>query len=462
MKAKSRVSGCRSSFSSGGLARPPLARGAGSASRKISNASAGASTSMRLQRARMDFAEIRDRPSGPSFSAPVRPGRQCAGASAEGLQRGDGRADGFEDRQHVALHVEDVGLRRGAPVARRARAPDGGERALLAGVVGVGVGGAGFEQARVVEAAIGVLLRGDEQLRQRGGAHAIEIGRDRVGDEHVFAAAAERLRLRARAEAPGDGFVVAERGGGAARDARAAFADAGRRRAEARRARRIEHRHFVVALDARDFFDEIGGAFDIAPPGRRLDDDALRALALRRWSRSRAPSARRARAWASHRCRRVGARDRDRRRSAFGGGGRSPATMISLGSPPQRSRIMRVASSRPGTTKPESTPRAKRYCASVMRPRARPVWCVMRGIEIGALDQDVGGVFADAGMFAADDAAEAQHARVVGDDAHGGRDVVDVAVERLEALAFAAHAGAQRAVEFGRVIDVQRAARGRG
>ena len=39
-------------------------------------------------------------------------------------------------------------------------------------------------------------------------------------------------------------------------------------------------------------------------------------------------------------------------RTGFGGGGNSPATMMSLGSPPQRSRIMRVASSMPGTTKP--------------------------------------------------------------------------------------------------------------
>jgi hypothetical protein len=63
-----------------------------------------------------------------------------------------------EDRQHVALR-RDVGLWRGAPVTRRSRAPDG-DRALLANVVGVGAGRAGFEQARIVKAAIGVTLRG--------------------------------------------------------------------------------------------------------------------------------------------------------------------------------------------------------------------------------------------------------------------------------------------------------------
>ena len=70
-------------------------------------------------------------------------------------------------------------------------------RALLTAFVRVCVGGTCFEEACIVETAIGVLLRGDEEKRQRRGAHAIEFAGDRVGDEHVLAAAAEGFGLRA-------------------------------------------------------------------------------------------------------------------------------------------------------------------------------------------------------------------------------------------------------------------------
>jgi hypothetical protein len=86
------------------------------------------------------------------------------------------------------------------------------------------------------------------------------------------------LRLRARTEAPGDGFVIAQRRSGAAGEARAAFADAGRRRAESGGARRRQFRQFVETFDARDLFNQIRRADGVAPPSRRLDDKLLRAL----------------------------------------------------------------------------------------------------------------------------------------------------------------------------------------
>ena len=61
------------------------------------------------------------------------------------------------------------------------------------------------------------------------------------------------------------------------------------------------------------------------------------------------------------------------------GSGRRPSITGSEGSPPHSSRIMRVASSSPGTTKPGSTPRAKRYWASETSDRSRPVWAVRIG-----------------------------------------------------------------------------------
>ena len=166
---------------------------------------------------------------------------------------------------------------------------------------GVAIGRAGFEQARIVKAAIGV------RCAARGVA-ASAVGRmqsssDEIGlaTQHLFARRRRRLRLRARAETPRHRFEIAERGGARLRQARAAFADAGRRRAEAGGARRLGRRQFVIAFDARDLFDEIGLALDIAPPGRRLDDDALAALPSALVSKPSAFSTR-ARASASRRC----------------------------------------------------------------------------------------------------------------------------------------------------------------
>ena len=53
--------------------------------------------------------------------------------------------------------------------------------------------------------------------------------------------------------------------------------------------------------------------------------------------------------------------------------------MASEASPPQMSRISRVASSRPGSRLSGSTPRAKRYWASEAMPRLRPVWAMRIG-----------------------------------------------------------------------------------
>ena len=61
------------------------------------------------------------------------------------------------------------------------------------------------------------------------------------------------------------------------------------------------------------------------------------------------------------------------------GSGTSPATMISLGVPPQRSSTMRVASSSPGTMKAGSTPRSKRWRASEWMPSFRPVAATLSG-----------------------------------------------------------------------------------
>ena len=83
-------------------------------------------------------------------------------------------------------------------------------------------------------------------------------------------------------------------------------------------------------------------------------------------------------------------------------------------------------------------------------------------IEVGALDQDVAGLGGGAGLLAAHDAAEAQHGALVGDHAHGLVDLVGLAVEREEALALAAEAGADGALRACRRRRRAAAGRGRG
>ena len=59
------------------------------------------------------------------------------------------------------------------------------------------------------------------------------------------------------------------------------------------------------------------------------------------------------------------------------------------------------------------------------------------GIEIGRLDEHIGGGVGDAGILAADHPAKTEHFRVVGDHAHIGVDLVALAVEREEFFALA-------------------------
>ena len=62
-----------------------------------------------------------------------------------------------------------------------------------------------------------------------------------------------------------------------------------------------------------------------------------------------------------------------------GGEGAWPAIRISEASPPQMSRISRVARCRPSSSDCGSTVRAKRYWASEMMPVVRPVWAMRIG-----------------------------------------------------------------------------------
>ena len=81
-------------------------------------------------------------------------------------------------------------------------------------------------------------------------------------------------------------------------------------------------------------------------------------------------------------------------------------------------------------------------------------------IEIGRLDEDVGGGIGDAGLLAAHHPAKPEHGAVVGDHAHVAVHLVALAVERDEPLALPAEPRADGAGELVGVIDVQAAGRG--
>ena len=134
--------------------------------------------------------------------------------------------------------------------------------------------------------------------------------------------------------------------------------------------------------------------------------------------------------------------------------------VILLGSPPQSSSTISVASSSPGTTKSGSTPRSNLNRASDDDAELPPGARRALRIEIGRLDEDVGGGIGDAGLLAAHHPAKPEHGAVVGDHAHVAVDLVALAVERDELLALPAEPRADGAGELVGVIDMQAAGRG--
>ena len=79
-------------------------------------------------------------------------------------------------------------------------------------------------------------------------------------------------------------------------------------------------------------------------------------------------------------------------------------------------------------------------------------------IEVSAFDEDGRGCFRRARCFAAHDAAEAKHGRVVGDHAHGVVDRVLLSVETVERFAGLTQPRADGAPELLRVVDMKWAA----
>ena len=125
----------------------------------------------------------------------------------------------------------------------------------------------------------------------------------------------------------------------------------------------------------------------------------------------------------------------------FAGSGTSPATVISLGVPPQRSITIRVASSSPGTMNAGSTPRSKRWRASESIAEPAAGAGDVERLPQRRFDQHVGRGLVAAGRLAAHDAGDRFDAGLVGDDADVRVERVGLAVERHHRLARRARAG---------------------
>ena len=137
--------------------------------------------------------------------------------------------------------------------------------------------------------------------------------------------------------------------------------------------------------------------------------------------------------------------------------GTLPAIVTSEGVPPQRSRIIRVASSMPRGV--SGIDPALEAVAGVGVDAVAPAGpCGAHGVEICRLDEDVGGRLGAAAGHAADDAADRLWPALVADQRLGAVELVALAVEGREALAGAGEADGDRSVDLGRVEDVQRAA----
>ena len=205
---------------------------------------------------------------GPRPSLAERPGCQVGPASGKTCRFATGAPAASSRASDLRLGIERVEALRlaGLPVARLRRSParSSDERRML-GIAEIAA--AELEQPNRGGAAVEVAARCGDQAGQQRRAHDLHLFADRIGEPPV--AAAERLRLVFRNEAPGHRFVEPARRGRAADPpfdqlrSRVAVGLATPGRALERR-----RGHLVVADDPRDFLDQVGRPFDVTPPGR--------------------------------------------------------------------------------------------------------------------------------------------------------------------------------------------------
>ncbi len=215
----------------------------------------------------MQLAEAgQDRLGAERRAGPNGPGARSGPASGKHLKIADRSAGGLKQGEDLALGVE--GIERlclaAAPLpAALVAGKDEGQRRVL----GFGeIAAADLEQPHRRRAAVDVPPRRRHEAGQQRGAHDLHVFADRIGNPP--GAATKDSRLRLRNEAPGHRLVEPASGG---RAPDLPFDQLGPRRRRPRHCRGTRERrrgNMIVADDPRDFLDEVGGAVDVAPPGR--------------------------------------------------------------------------------------------------------------------------------------------------------------------------------------------------
>ncbi len=137
------------------------------------------------------------------------------------------------------------------------------------------IDGADLEQGHIGEPLARVAPGRLDQVGQDRGPHAVQVRGDRVGDHQGLIAAAEQARRLARQEAPADGLGETKGRHGPPRGPHPALAHAQHAAGGAGHLGKRLDGQGAIALDAGDLFDQVGAAFDVAPPGGRGDLAAL-------------------------------------------------------------------------------------------------------------------------------------------------------------------------------------------
>ena len=165
-------------------------------------------------------------------SAGVEPRRRVACD----LSFGRVEAEALQQAHRVRLDLEQIGVGDLAvPMPASAREPrctraHARRRDQLIGRLVAAIGLADLEQRHIGEAAIAVALHRREQTRQQARPHRRHLGRDGIGEDQRFRAAAEMLGLTLLDERPRDRLdetTCGQRAAGAAH----AFLPLGQRRA---------------------------------------------------------------------------------------------------------------------------------------------------------------------------------------------------------------------------------------
>ena len=308
-------------------------------------------------------------------------------------------------------------------------------------------------------AARGVACRRLDQIGQGRGPHAIQIGGDGVFDPQAVVAAAEQGRSRLPGEGPGHRLGIAhgrQRPPGRPHPCLTRAQHALRRRAQIGQGGR---RQGAVALDAGDFFHQIGRSLDVPAPGRRRHSPGCSAHDLEPEPGQDSGNP------VVIQCQ-PGQRGHPGR---VEGEGRRIGRRL-----PSHHRLRRLAAAKvedqPGGQLQAGQDGGRVHAArepvlGIGVQRQRPAGLGRQDrVEPGAFDEDIRGLVRTTGRHAAHDAAEADRplATLVGDQAHGRVDTIALAVEREQLFRFARRrcdlAGAYDnlpADQSGRIIDMQ-------